>query len=181
MRTIIPREDQVGVRLPEAATTHSARLRQRAAHLRAQAATAMPDPRGESLPGVAWVGPYSDMQSRELRARSRNIWYADLPHQILMGWKGLDTGQWPAGERTERRDALIRWGHPPRATEKGPVGRLRNRQIDHRSGSRLKHEPVRPRSDVAGGSIQQTEVRAPTPQARQRAHAQGPLPAGSVR
>ncbi|MFJ5951337.1 hypothetical protein [Streptomyces noursei] len=110
VRAIIPREDQVGARLPEAAATHSARLRERAAYLRTQAVVAMPDPRASDLPGVAWVGPYSDQQHREIRARSRDIWYADLPHQILMGWSGLDTAaRWPADECVARRDALIRW------------------------------------------------------------------------
>ncbi|TGG78493.1 hypothetical protein [Streptomyces albus] len=109
VRAVVPREDQRAHPLPEAAAMHSARLRQQAEGLRAQALLTAPDLREGPLPGVSWVGPYSRAKHKELRAFSESTWYADLPHQLLKGWKAADTAVWSAEERTGRRNALIRW------------------------------------------------------------------------
>ncbi|MFZ4240862.1 hypothetical protein ACOZGD_37580 [Streptomyces murinus] len=111
VRAVVPREDQEAARLPQAAATHSERLRAEARTLRVRALLAMPDPRSAGLPDVPWTGPYSRTQQQDIKVPSPDTWYADLPHQLLMGWGSLDTkAYWPdSRERTDHRDALIRW------------------------------------------------------------------------
>ncbi|GAA0406103.1 hypothetical protein [Streptomyces luteireticuli] len=117
VRDVVPEQDQRTMRLPQAAEAHSQRLRGQATSRRVDAVIKMPDPRTATWPSLRWVGPYSREKHKDIKSRSEDVWYADLPLQLLRGWGALDTrAEWGEAERTARRDALVgwavRWGLP---------------------------------------------------------------------
>ncbi|MFI5753185.1 hypothetical protein ACIBBE_47000 [Streptomyces sp. NPDC051644] len=109
LRDVVPHDDQVAMRLPEATAAHAARLRDQATALRAAAVADMPDPRTGAHPGLRWVGPYSRQQQEKIRSRSEDTWYADLPLQLLRGYKASAGAPWDGPGETAGRDALVQW------------------------------------------------------------------------
>ncbi|WP_103528950.1 hypothetical protein [Streptomyces sp. SM12] len=104
VRAVAPEVDQVAARqLPAAAERHATRLREDAVRLRVQAVTLAP---ASPLYGPAWVSPYSKIAAEAIQ--DADAWYADLPHQLLQGWRHAGDA-WTAEERTARRDTLTRW------------------------------------------------------------------------
>lgn len=108
IRGLVPHEDQVETRLPEAVGTHTERLRTQGRMVRAQALRDMPAP---DQPRPVWhqVGPYRPTKMAEYDLRSGVDYYGDLPVQLLRGWGAVDLSPLSPQEITARRNYLVQW------------------------------------------------------------------------
>lgn len=109
IRSTVPLDSVDELGPAEAALRHVDLLQKEAKDLRARAVVEMPHPDVCPLPGLSWIGPYSNLKRRDIWNQSEAVWYADLPHQLLAGWRVLGAGgEWLEEERIFRRDSLVR-------------------------------------------------------------------------